>query len=145
MSYKGKFTPRNPHKYRGDPHNIIYRSTWECRVMNWLDTNDSVIEWASEEMFVPYKSPIDGKMHRYFPDFLVRFKQKDGTTKVMMIEVKPEKQTKPPIKKSRVTKQYINEVVTWGTNEAKWKAATEYCLDRGWMFKVVTEYDLGIK
>jgi hypothetical protein len=145
MSYSGKFSPRNPQKYRGNSANIIYRSTWECRVMNWLDTTESVIEWSSEELIIPYKSPVDNRWHRYFPDFYVKVKQKDDTIKVLILEIKPAKQTKPPEKKKRVTKQYIQEVVTWGINEAKWKAATEYCLDRGWQFKVLTEHDLSIK
>ena len=145
MAYRGKFSPKNPQKYRGDYTNIVYRSTWECRVMTWLDGNESIIEWSSEEIVIPYKSPVDNRVHRYFPDFYVKVKQKDDTIRVMIIEVKPAKQTKPPEKKKKVTKQYIQEVVTWGINEAKWKAATEFCLDRGWAFKVLTEYDLGLK
>lgn len=113
--------------------------------MDWLDRNPSVISWASEELIVPYVSPVDGRYHRYFPDFLVKWKTASGQTKTMMIEVKPDRQTKPPVKKKRVTKQYINEVATWGVNQAKWKAANEYCLDRGWEFKVLTEHDLGIR
>lgn len=143
MAYSGKFYPQNPQKYKGNYNNIIYRSSWECRVMNWLDKNESVIEWGSEEFSIPYKSPVDGKMHRYYPDFFVRVQQKDGIIRAMVIEIKPMKQTKPPEKKKRVTKQYIQEVVTWGINEAKWKAATEFCLDRGWTFKVLTEHDLS--
>ena len=92
-----------------------------------------------------FKSPVDNRWHRYFPDFFVKVRQKDDTIKAMILEIKPAKQTKPPEKKKRVTKQYIQEVVTWGINEAKWKAATEFCLDRGWQFKVLTEHDLGIK
>ena len=145
MAYSGKFSPKNPQKYRGDFTNIVYRSTWECRVMTWLDNNDAIIEWGSEELVIPYRSPVDNRVHRYFPDFYVKVKQKDDTIRVMIIEVKPAKQTKPPEKKKKVTKQYIQEVVTWGINEAKWKAATEFCLDRGWAFKVLTEYDLGLK
>lgn len=110
--------------------------------MNWLDKNDNIIEWGSEEIVIPYKSPVDGKMHRYFPDFFVRVKQSDGIIRAMILEIKPKKQTKPPVKKKRVTKQYIQEVVTWGINEAKWKAANEFCADRGWAFKVLTEEDL---
>lgn len=113
--------------------------------MNWLDSNDTILEWGSEEFSIPYKSPVDNRVHRYFPDFYVKVKQKDDTIRVMIIEVKPAKQTKPPEKKKKVTKQYIQEVVTWGINEAKWKAANEFCLDRGWAFKVLTEYDLGLK
>lgn len=142
--YSGKFTPKNPQKYVGDYKNIIYRSSWEARLMVWLDENDSIISWASEELIIPYKSPIDGRWHRYFPDFTVKSKTKDGTVKTMIIEVKPKKQTMQPEVRKRVTKQYITEVTTWGVNQAKWKAATEYCLDRGWEFKLITEDHLGL-
>lgn len=145
MAYKGKYSPKNPQKYRGDATNIVYRSTWECRVMNWLDNAESVLEWGSEEFSISYMSPVDGKPHRYFPDFYVKSRKADGTVEVQILEIKPHKQTVEPQKKSRVTKQYINEVVTYGVNQAKWKAANEFCLDRGWKFKVLTEYDLGIK
>jgi len=144
MAYSGRFTPTNPQKYQGDYKNIVYRSSWECRVMDWLDRNESVIYWASEEVIVPYKSPVDGRMHRYFPDFVIKVKSKDGQTKTIMLEVKPKKQTRPPQPQKRMTKQYINEVVTWGINEAKWKAANEFCLDRGWEFKIMTEDHLGL-
>ena len=129
----------------GDPSNIIYRSSWECRVMNWLDQNPNILSWASEEIQIPYLSPVDSRWHRYFPDFLVRMKTKDGKTKTMMLEVKPKRQSQPPEPRKRVTKQYIQEVATWGVNQAKWTAANEYCLDRGWEFKVLTEEHLGIK
>jgi hypothetical protein len=144
MAYTGQFRPRNPKKYIGDSNNIIYRSTWECKVMSWLDLNDNIISWASEEVIIPYISPVDNRYHRYFPDFLVKVKTREGTTKTMMLEVKPKKQTRPPEPQKRKTKQYINEVVTWGINQSKWKAAEEYCLDRGWEFKILTEDHLGI-
>jgi hypothetical protein len=144
MAYSGRFTPKNPQKYVGDANNIIYRSSWECKVMSWLDRNDSIVSWASEELIIPYISPIDGRKHRYFPDFLVKIKTRDGLLKTMILEVKPKKQTQRPEQRKRVTKQYINEVTTWGVNQAKWKAATEFCLDRGWEFKLLTEEHLGI-
>lgn len=144
MAYSGTFRPRNPQKYIGDHTNIVYRSSWECRVMNWLDKNPSIISWASEEVIIPYRSPVDGKMHRYFPDFVVKSRGKDGSTKTMMIEVKPKKQTQAPQVQRRVTKRYITEVATWGVNQAKWKAAQEYCLDRGWQFMLMTEDHLGL-
>ena len=144
MAYSGKFTPKNPQKYIGDYNNIIYRSSWECKVMDWLDRNDNIISWASEELIIPYLSPADNKYHRYFPDFLVKAKTRDGKFKTILIEVKPKRQTLPPEPKKRVTKQYINEVVTYGVNQAKWKAAQEFCLDRGWEFKVMTEEHLGL-
>jgi len=144
MAYQGIFRPKNPQKYIGDSNNIVYRSSWECRVMNWFDQNDDIISWASEELIVPYKSPIDNRFHRYFPDFIVKVKTRDGTMKTLMIEVKPKKQTVPPEPRKRVTKQYITEVTTYGVNQAKWKAAHEYCLDRGWEFKIMTEEHLGL-
>jgi hypothetical protein len=112
--------------------------------MNWLDKNPSIVSWASEELTIPYISPVDSRWHRYFPDFLVKVKDKDGRMRTMMLEVKPKKQTQQPIPQRRVTKRYITEVTTWGVNQAKWKAATEYCLDRGWEFKLITEDHLGL-
>ena len=143
MAYSGLFKPRNPQKYIGDHTNIIYRSSWECRVMDWLDRNPSILSWGSEEVVVPYKSPVDGRKHRYFVDFIVKSLSQDGKTKTILIEVKPKKQTEPPKTPKRKTKQYINEVVTYAINQAKWKAATEYCSDRGWEFKVLTEEHLN--
>jgi hypothetical protein len=139
MAYSGKFIPRNPQKYIGDHNNIIYRSLWERKVMLWLDNKEDVISWASEEVKIPYISPVDGLKHHYYPDFIVKTRTKDNKTKTLMIEVKPKKQTKEPEKKKRITKQYITEVTTWAVNQSKWKAATEYCLDRGWQFIILTE------
>ena len=128
MANKGFFKPINPQKYKGNPTQIIYRSSWECRVMSFLDNNPSIVQWSSEEIVIPYLSPIDRKVHRYFPDFYIKVKDKNGTIKEMIWEIKPKKQSIQPKKQSRITQRYINEVVTWGINEAKWKAAEEYCL-----------------
>jgi hypothetical protein len=144
MAYRGIFIPKNPQKYLGDHKNIIYRSSWEARVMDWLDRNPDIINWGSEELIIPYKSPVDGKWHRYFPDFFVKVKQKDGKTKSMVLEVKPKYQTIAPVQPSRKTKKFINEVMTYGVNTSKWKAAEEYCADRGWEFKIITEEHLGL-
>jgi hypothetical protein len=143
MSYKGRFLPQNPQKYAGDANNIIWRSTWEKRVMEWLDRSDNVVYWASEELVIKYYSPIDNKIHRYFPDFTVKIKKKDGTVMTHVLEVKPEYQTKQPVMK-RKTKRFLEEQVTFIVNQSKWKAATEFCKDRGWVFQIVTEKDLGI-
>ena len=145
MAYKGKFSPKNPKKYKGDPTNIVYRSLWELKVMKYLDENLNIVEWSSEELAIPYLCPTDNRWHRYFPDFIVKTKIKDGTTQTMILEVKPKKETVEPKKKKKVTKQYITEVMTWGKNQAKWRAATEYCADRNWQFKLITEKELGIK
>jgi len=113
-------------------------------MMDWLDRNPNIISWASEELIIPYISPVDGRWHRYFPDFLVKMKTKDGKLKTMLLEVKPKKQSQPPEPQKRITKRYITEVTTYGVNQAKWKAANEYCLDRGWEFQVITEDHLGL-
>lgn len=113
--------------------------------MSYLDKHDDVISWQSEELCIPYRSPVDNKIHRYFPDFIVKKRERDGTIKTVMIEVKPEAQTKPPKKPAKPTRRYINEVYTWGVNRAKWDAAEQFCLDRGWSFHVFTEKQLGIK
>ena len=144
MPYSGKFRPRFPKKYKGDASKIVYRSSWEARCMNYFDLNENILWWASEEVIIPYKSPIDGRYHRYYPDFVINVRQRDGKTKTLMIEVKPENQKNAPKVRARKTKKYINEVVTYAVNQAKWDAATEYCNDRMWEFKVLTEKDMGI-
>jgi hypothetical protein len=113
--------------------------------MVYLDENKSIIQWSSEEIAIPYISPIDNRYHRYFPDFYIKARDKNGNIVEQLLEVKPRKETIEPTKKKRITKQYITEVTTWGKNQAKWKAAEEYCLDRGWQFKLITEKELGIK
>lgn len=110
--------------------------------MTYLDENPNVIEWSSEEIIIPYISPIDNRKHRYFPDFLIKIKTRDGSTKTMLIEVKPKHQATEPKVQKRKTKQYITEVTTWATNQAKWKYAKEYCIDRGWEFKILTEDEI---
>ena len=144
MSYKGKYHPSYPRKYKGDPTNIIYRSLWERKFMVYCDKNDSILEWASEEIAIPYRSPVDNRVHRYFPDFYMKVKERGGKIKRYVIEVKPAKQTKPPVKPKRQTKGYIREAYEYAKNQAKWKMAKEFCADRQWVFKVVTEKELGI-
>lgn len=139
MRYQGRYRASFPHKYRGDVNNIIYRSSWEYKFMKWCDITPSILEWGSEEIVIPYISPVDGRRHRYFPDFYLKI----GSQKYL-VEVKPLKQTKEPKTQKRVTKRYINEVVTWSVNQAKWKAATEFCKDNNWEFKIITEKELKV-
>lgn len=141
-TYKGRFIPKNPKKYSGDPTNIIFRSSWELKVFKYLDENTNILEWSSEELFVPYVSPVDNRVHRYFPDVVVKMRLPDNTIKTMMLEVKPASQTKEPEIPSRRTRKFVTEVLTWSVNQAKWKSATEYCADRGWEFKLITEHNL---
>jgi hypothetical protein len=145
MSYKGKFQPSYPRKYKGDCRNIIYRSLWERKFMVYCDTNENILEWGSEEIVVPYRSPVDNRYHKYFPDFYIKYKDKDGKIKKSLVEIKPFRQTKEPKVQKRKTNGYIFEVVEYAKNQAKWNAAKEWCLDHGYEFKVLTENELGIK
>lgn len=144
MSYKGSFKPKNPAKYKGNPTKIIYRSLWELRLMRYFDDKPQVVEWSSEEIIIPYRSPKDNKLHRYFPDFFVKIKNPDGSINSMLIEVKPYKQVKEPVKDPKHPRRYLKEVMTYGINQAKWKAAQEYCDDRRWQFKIMTEKEIGV-
>lgn len=141
---KGKFTPTNIRKYKGDYRNIIYRSSWELKFMKYCDTRPNVLEWASEECVIPYRSPLDNKIHRYFVDFYAKIQESDGTITKYLIEIKPSKQTAPPKKPQRQTKSYIYEVTEYVKNQAKWKAAKEFCDDRMWKFKILTESELKV-
>ena len=138
-----KWIPKNKDKYMGNWENIISRSSWELKIFKWMDENPNVTEWHSEECVIPYMSPVDNKYHRYFPDVFARIKGADGRIKAYLIEIKPYAQTIEPKVKSRITKQYINEVCTWAVNQSKWKAAKLYCLDRNWTFMTLTEKDVN--
>jgi len=142
--HQGKFHPQNPKKYMGNINNIVYRSSWELQFMRWCDRKEDVTKWASEEFSIPYVSPVDGRLHRYYPDGLIEVETKNGR-KRYIVEVKPAKQCVPPIKKDRVTKSFLYEAQAYAVNEAKWKAAREFAADNLSEFKIITEHDLGIK
>ena len=132
MAYRGRYIPKNPQKYKGDYTNIVYRSLWERQFMVYCDNTSTVIEWGSEEVIIPYISPLDERIHRYFPDFYIKVKQPGGTIKRMIIEIKPKKQCSPPEKNpTKKTKRGLSEVKTWGVNSAKGKYAGEWCKDNG--------------
>ena len=145
MAYKGKYSPSYPRKYKGDPTNIVYRSLWERKFMVYCDLNENILEWGSEEIILPYRSPVDGRVHRYFPDFYIKVKESTGRIKKMIIEIKPKRQCSPPSKPKKQTKGYLREAYEYAKNQAKWEAASEWCKDRGYIFKVFTEKELGIK
>lgn len=151
MAYRGRFRVKNPEKYKGDHTKVTYRSLWEAKFFKFCDEHPDIIWWQSEEVVVPYYSPIDGKWHRYFPD-VVFMKKADGVFETIMVEIKPEAQTRPPdiakknaTKTGRISRRYLNEVKRYGTNDAKWQAAKKYCDERGWRFEIMTEKALGIK
>jgi hypothetical protein len=144
MSYKGKYKLRNPKKYAGDPDKVVFRSLWERNTFRWLESNDDVVEWVSEEVIVPYVCETDKRVHRYFID--VYFKTKDG--KKYLIEIKPKRETAPPKKPKRQSKRYLSEALTYVKNQSKWKAANEFAKDNGCIFQIWTEdtlKSLGIK
>lgn len=144
---QGKFKPLNPQKYKGDPTDIVYRSRWELILMNKFDTHPDVLEWSSETIIIPYRSPLDGKIHRYFPDFWVKRRgASDGKIAEILIEVKPHAQTKEPKPvQGKPTKRMLNEIATWGVNSAKWRSAQVYCANKGWKFEIITEKELGLE
>lgn len=145
MFHKRRFVPAFPEKYSGDSTCIIMRSSWETKFASWCDKNPSVVKWKSEETVVPYRCPTDDKIHRYFVDFQIQIKNKEGLLRTYLVEVKPAAQTIPPVYPGRQTQRYLTESMTFIKNQAKWKAASEYAKDRGWEFKIITEHELGIK
>jgi hypothetical protein len=144
-AYRGKWKPRNPAKYRGNIHSITYRSSWELKAFNWCDTRSNVLTWSSEETIIPYKSPVDGQIHRYFVDLKFTIRNKDGSVSTYLAEIKPKKFTEKPTTPTRKSKRYLEECIMFATNEAKWEAAKKFCDRKGWKFIVLTEKELGIK
>lgn len=108
--------------------------------MRRFDGDKNILEWSSEEIVIPYRSPVDGKPHRYFVDFKV----KTSTGQTILIEVKPANKLEKPVVPKKITKRFINEVAEWGVNQAKFEAAKEYCADRAWTFLIFTEKELGL-
>jgi hypothetical protein len=138
MYHKRKYKPIFPEKYAGDPTNIIMRSSWETKFAIWCDTNPSIIKWSSEQTIIPYVSPLDNRVHRYFVDFKIQTRGK-----TYLIEIKPEAQTRPP-KQTKKTQRFLTEASTYMVNQAKWTYAKRYAQDRNWEFVVLTEKHLGI-
>lgn len=139
--HQGKYDLENPEKYVGAVDKIFYRSSWEFRYMMYCDRNPTILKWNSEDVIVPYVSPKDGKVHRYFVDFWIQFKSKDGDVKMALIEIKPLVQTKMPRKKKDQTR-YLKEVETYAVNRAKWDAAEIFANKRKASFVVLTEKEL---
>lgn len=142
MAYKTKFIPKNKNKYRGNHENITCRSLWERKFCKYLDENKNIIAWAFEPIKIPYLSPVDNQVHLYIPDFLVEKKNIDGTVETLMIEIKPEKQTKMPEKGKKSKKTLISESLTYAINTEKWKSAENFCKKHNMLFKIITERDL---
>jgi hypothetical protein len=138
-TYQGQYYPINESKYIGDPTKIVYRSSWELLFSKFLDFNSNVKFWSSEEIVIPYYFPLDGKMHRYFPDYWVEF----HNGKKVIIEIKPYNETiEPVLKKGGNKRVFADRMATYLKNKAKWEAAKEFCKDRGWEFHVFDEHYL---
>lgn len=133
---QGIYTPKNPEKYVGK-HAPKYRSGWEMTFMTFCDTNKNVLYWASEAIKIPYRSPLDGKIHQYIPDFFVVYQNKRGQKIAEMVEIKPKKQS---LIESRTASAKDRAVVA--VNHAKWASAMAYCKAQGYTFRVITEDDL---
>ena len=140
---QGKYIPLNPNKIIGDATKIQFRSSWEKKVMYYFDTSTSILKWGSECMFIPYRSPKDNKIHRYFIDFVIVTKDLQDKYKVTLIEVKPYAQTKVPRKTERkAEKTYMTEGITYLVNQAKWQSAQEYCDQKKYQFLILTENEI---
>jgi len=145
MAYSGKYKPKNPQKYKGNPTQIIYRSMWERKFMVLCDSTPTIVEWGSEEISIPYRSPTDGRIHRYYPDFYIKVQSKSGDYKKYIIEIKPKRQVNGPKEKpTRKTAAWKREALTYIKNKAKWNAAEDFCEDRQMKFIILTEDHLGV-
>ena len=142
MAYRTKYFPKNPTKYIGNINSINCRSLWERKFCKFLDFNESIIRWSFETLKIPYLSPIDNKVHTYYPDFIVEKKNKSGSVETLVVEIKPEKQTKKPVSKRKSKKTMIHENTVYAVNTTKWKAANEFCTKHEWKFVILTEKEL---
>jgi hypothetical protein len=142
---QGKYTVKNREKYVGDANNVIYRSSWELKALIWMDNNINVLKFGSEEIVIPYFDHTTNKQRRYFVDFIIEYKSRDGTIKKSLIEIKPMSQTIPPKPRTRVTKGFISETLEYEKNRAKWAYARKWCEEHSMSFVILTEKELGIK
>jgi hypothetical protein len=142
---QGLYNPKNPHKYIGDVSNIVFRSSWELRSFKWADETQSIIEWSSEPFPIKYFDVSTNKVRRYFPDLFVRVQESSGEIKTYIIEIKPEKQTRAPKKTGRKKQStYLQEMATYQKNTSKWKMAEKFCESNNFIFRIITERELGL-
>lgn len=133
--HQGQFRMTNPQKYVGKSAPYA-RSSWEVKVMQLFDTNSNILQWASEEVGIPYISPIDNRMHTYYPDFMVRYIDANNREHVELLEVKPNSQSTLETARSLADRQAL------AVNAAKWQAATQWCKSKGIRFRVITENEI---
>ena len=139
---QGIYSPKNPQKYKGSLP-IIYRSELELKSFRYLDNNPNIVTWGSESVVIPYVSPVDNRVHRYFVDLVAKLNSKDGTVKNLLIEVKPERQTRPPVESAHKKKKtMIYEKYQFAVNTAKWDAARKWCEKNKYTFIILNEKHL---
>ena len=141
---QGIYKPVHREKYRGAklPE---YRSSWELKFFQWCDRNVNILEWSSESVIVPYVSPVDKRVHRYFVDSNILLRE-DDNIKRYLVEIKPSQQTKPPVNSSRKKKStVIYENVMYAVNQAKWAAAEKYAKKKNMEFIILTENELNLR
>lgn len=140
---QGYFKPAQPEKYIGDPNLIIFRSSWEFKFLKWCDSSPTILKYSSEPVGIPYYSPLDKRTHIYYVDFFIKTKDTDGNEKTWLIEVKPDKYTKPPVAPKRMTDKqtanYVYAAKQFIINQAKFEAAKEFASMRGAQFGIITE------
>ena len=132
---QGKYTPTNPGKYVGT-YPIVFRSSWEHKVMVMFDVNPNITSWASEPIKIPYKNPFTGKYTVYVPDFVVTYVDAKGNQKAEIIEVKPAKETFLEQAKSQRAKAAV------ALNTFKWAAAQAFAKHHGMTFRVMNESNI---
>jgi TnsA endonuclease N terminal len=140
---QGYFKPANPEKYIGDVSQIIFRSSWEFKFLKWCDSSPTILAYASEPIGIPYYSPLDQRGHVYYVDFYIITKDNQGNEQKFLIEVKPDKYTKPPVAPKRMTDKqtasYVYAAKQYIVNKAKFEAAKEFAQVRGLKFGIITE------
>lgn len=140
---QGIYTPINKQKYKGS-FPIIFRSALELRFMKWVDQNPNIVTWGSESVIIPYQNPLTGRVSRYFTDFNITMRDKNGEIKKFLIEIKPFSQTLPPVQKNKKTKSLIYQQAEYVKNQAKWQAAEAFCASHNSTFVILTEKHLGL-
>lgn len=136
---QGYYHPKHPEKYIGDVNHIVYRSSWELKFNQFLDNNPNVLQWGSEIVVIPYVKPTDGKMHKYYVDYFIKYRDVHGNEQTELIEIKPKSQVNQPSKRRN---QQLYEAITFAINQSKWAAATKFAESRGWKFRIITEQEL---
>ncbi len=139
---QGFYHPRHPEKYVGDVTKIRFMSSWELQADKFLDDNPNILRWSSEEIAIPYIKPTDKKVHKYYPDYWVEFRNSHGKIVQEIWEVKPKNQTQQPKSRGKNRKTQLRESITWAINVAKWEAATQFCNKYGLKFRIITENQL---